>query len=233
MPNHWLVKSEPEVYSIDDLRRDTTTCWEGVRNYTARIYLREMQVGDPVLFYHSNADPPAVVGIAQVARTAYDDPTALDPRSPYYDEGAPHDRWSMVDVEFVAKLPNPVSLDRLKKYAEAELDGMEVVRQASRLSVQKVLPAHFEFVKALAETPDPVIERKKKKDAAKREAVKKAPAKKDAAKKPAAKKVAAPRVAAKKPAAKKAAPAKKAPARKPAPAKKLAKSKKKAKGRAR
>src|SRR6185436_16053703 len=137
--HHWLVKTEPEVYSIDDLRRDGTTCWEGVRNYTARIYLREMQVGDPVLFYHSNADPPAVVGEARVART------------PYYDEGAPRDRWSMVDVEFVAKLPNPVSLDRLKKYAEAELDGMEVIRQGSRLSVQKVLPAHFEFVKALAE----------------------------------------------------------------------------------
>jgi predicted RNA-binding protein with PUA-like domain len=181
--HHWLVKTEPEVYSIDDLRRDGTTCWEGVRNYTARIYLREMQVGDPVLFYHSNADPPAVVGIAQVARTAYDDPTALDPRSPYYDEGAPHDRWSMVDVEFVSKLQHPVSLDRLKKYAEAELDGMEVVRQGSRLSVQKVLPAHFDFVKALAEVPDPVIERKKKQQA------KKAAAKKVAKKAPPAKKV--------------------------------------------
>ena len=209
MTHHWLVKTEPEVYSIDDLRRDGTTYWEGVRNYTARIYLREMQVGDPVLFYHSNADPPAVVGIAQVARTAYDDPTALDPRSPYYDEGAPHDRWSMVDVEFVSKLQNPVSLDRLKKYAEAELDGMEVVRQGSRLSVQKVLPAHFEFVKALSEVPDPFVERKKKQQA------KKAAAKKAA--KPAAppkkatppKKAAPPKKAKAAPKAKKkAAPAK-------------------------
>jgi len=174
--HHWLVKTEPEVYSIDDLRRDGTTCWEGVRNYTARIYLREMQVGDPVLFYHSNADPPAVVGEARVARTAYDDPTALDPRSPYYDQGAPHDRWAMVDVEFVSKLPNPVSLDRLKKYAEAELDGMEVVRQGSRLSVQKVLPAHFEFVKALSESADPFVERKKKQQAKKAEAKKAAKA---------------------------------------------------------
>ena len=209
MTHHWLVKTEPEVYSIDDLRRDGKTYWEGVRNYTARIYLREMQVGDPVLFYHSNADPPAVVGIAQVARTAYDDPTALDPRSPYYDEGAPHDRWSMVDVEFVSKLQNPVSLDRLKKYAEAELDGMEVVRQGSRLSVQKVLPAHFEFVKALAQVPDPVIERKKKQQA------------KQAAAKKAAKQAAPPKKAA---AAKKAAPPKKAKAaatakKKAAPAK--------------
>jgi predicted RNA-binding protein with PUA-like domain len=204
--HHWLVKTEPEVYSIDDLRRDGTTCWEGVRNYTARIYLREMQVGDPVLFYHSNADPPAVVGEARVARTAYDDPTALDPRSPYYDEGAPPDRWAMVDVEFVSKLPNPVSLDRLKKYAEAELDGMEVVRQGSRLSVQKVLPAHFEFVKALSLVPDPFVERRKKQQA------KKAAAKK-AAKAGAPKKA----VPAKKPKAaaakKKAGPAKAAPAK--------------------
>jgi predicted RNA-binding protein with PUA-like domain len=203
------VKTEPEVYSIDDLRRDGKTYWEGVRNYTARIYLREMQVGDPVLFYHSNADPPAVVGIAQVARTAYDDPTALDPRSPYYDEGAPPDRWSMVDVEFVTKLQNPVSLDRLKKYAEAELDGMEVVRPGSRLSVQKVLPAHFEFVKALSLVPDPVIERKKKQQA---------------------------RKAAAKKAARAAAPKKAAPAKKPAPAKAKkkaapAKAKKKGAGR--
>lgn len=205
MTHHWLVKSEPEVYSIDDLRRDGTTYWEGVRNYTARIYLREMQVGDPVLFYHSNADPPAVVGEARVARTAYDDPTALDQRSPYYDEGAPKDRWSMVDVEFVSKLPNPVSLDRLKKYAEGELDGMEVVRQGSRLSVQKVLPAHFEFVKALSLEADPFIERKKKQQA------------KKAAEKKAAK-AAAPKKA---PPAKKAPPPKKAKAA-PAPAKKKA-----------
>jgi predicted RNA-binding protein with PUA-like domain len=218
--HHWLVKSEPEVYSIDDLRRDGTTYWEGVRNYTARIYLREMQVGDPVLFYHSNADPPAVVGEARVARTAYDDPTALDPRSPYYDEGAPHDRWSMVDVEFVAKLPNPVSLDRLKKYAEAELDGMEVVRQGSRLSVQKVLPAHFEFVKQLAQAPDPFVERKKKQQAKKAEAKKAAKA--EAAKTPPAKKAAPPKKAKAAPAAakKKAAPAKAKAA--PAKAKKKA-----------
>jgi predicted RNA-binding protein with PUA-like domain len=228
--NHWLVKTEPEVYSIDDLRRDVRTCWEGVRNYTARIYLREMQVGDPVLFYHSNADPPAVVGIAQVARTAYDDPTALDPRSPYYDEGAPHDRWAMVDVEFVATLPNPVSLDRLKKYALAELDGMEVVRQGSRLSVQKVLPVHFEFVKALAEQPDPAFKKAAaKKAAAKAKAVAKAAATKAAPKAPAAKKPAA---AAKK----KAGPAKKPAAKKPAakkPAAKKPAAKAKKKGRSR
>jgi predicted RNA-binding protein with PUA-like domain len=156
-----------------------------------------MQVGDPVLFYHSNADPPAVVGEARVARTAYDDPTALDPRSPYYDEGAPHDRWAMVDVEFVAKLPNPVSLDRLKKYAEGELDGMEVIRQGSRLSVQKVLPAHFEFVKALAQAPDPFVERRKKQQA------------KKAAAKKAAKEAAAPKKAAPPKKAKAAAAAKK------------------------
>jgi predicted RNA-binding protein with PUA-like domain len=219
--HHWLVKTEPEVYSIDDLRRDGTTCWEGVRNYTARIYLREMQVGDPVLFYHSNADPPAVVGEARVARTAYDDPTALDPRSPYYDEGAPHDRWSMVDVEFVAKLPNPVSLDRLKKYAEGELDGMEVVRQGSRLSVQKVLPAHFEFVKALSQSPDPFVERKKKQQAKKAEAKKAAKAEATKAPPPKKAKVAAPAAAKKKAAPKaKPAPAKSKPAKaKPAPAK--------------
>ena len=232
MAHHWLVKSEPEVYSIDDLRRDGTTYWEGVRNYTARIYLREMQVGDPVLFYHSNADPPAVVGEARVARTAYDDPTALDPRSPYYDEGAPHDRWSMVDIEFVSKLPNPVSLDRLKKYAEGELDGMEVIRQGSRLSVQKVLPAHFEFVKQLAEAPDPFVERRKKQQAKQADAKKAAKA--EAKQPPPPKKTKAAPVAAKKKAAPKAKPAPAAAKKKAAAAKSKAapaKAKKKASAR--
>lgn len=147
---HWLMKSEPDVYGIDDLARDGTTTWEGVRNYQARNFLRDdMRVGDLVLFYHSNASPPGVAGVARVSREAYPDPTAHDPASPYFDATAPRDapRWLMVDVAFVERFPHMVPLDSLK--ADPALDGMLVLRKGQRLSVQPVAPEHFAHVVAL------------------------------------------------------------------------------------
>lgn len=145
---YWLVKSEPDVYSIDDLERDGSTMWEGVRNYKARNNMRDMKVGDEVLYYHSNAKPPSVVGIARVAREAYPDPTQFDRKSHYYDPKSRKDdpRWSLVDVAFVAKLPSPVGLDEVK--AEASLEEMELVRYG-RLSVQSVRAAEFRKVKKM------------------------------------------------------------------------------------
>ncbi len=143
---HWLMKTEPDVYSIDDLERQGVGTWEGVRNYQARNFMRAMREGDLVLVYHSNADPSGVVGVARVAREAYPDPFQFDPKSEYYDPKSPKDepRWSMVDVAFVEKLPNAVSLAAMK--AEKALDGMEVVRKGSRLSVTPVTKEHFERV---------------------------------------------------------------------------------------
>ena len=147
---YWLAKSEPDVYSIQDLERDGQTSWEGVRNYQARIHLRAMSVGDLVLFYHSNAEPSGVAGVARVIKAAYPDRSALDPASPYYDEGATEEdpRWSMVDVAFEEKLPEVLSLAALK--ASPGLEGMEVIRKGSRLSVSEVSPAHFALVLKLA-----------------------------------------------------------------------------------
>ncbi|MFQ5529129.1 MAG: EVE domain-containing protein [Gemmatimonadota bacterium] len=139
------MKSEPTTYSIDDLERDGCTCWEGVRNYQARNLMREMSTGDRVLFYHSNAKPPCVVGEARVTREAYPDYFAQDPDSRYFDEKATPDdpRWFMVDVAFVRKLPSPVALDALK--SATGLENM-VVTKRSRLSVQPVTPAEFDIV---------------------------------------------------------------------------------------
>ncbi|MES2644543.1 MAG: EVE domain-containing protein [Myxococcota bacterium] len=147
---YWLMKSEPDVYSIDDLLRDSRTSWEGVRNYTARNWMRDdMKVGDRVLFYHSNAEPPGVAGIAEVVRAGYPDPHALDPASHYYDPGAKPDvpRWVSVDLGFVERFPAVVPLAALK--AEPALDGMEVTKRGSRLSVHPVDAAHFERVVAM------------------------------------------------------------------------------------
>jgi predicted RNA-binding protein with PUA-like domain len=148
---YWLMKSEPGAYSIDDLARDGETCWDGVRNYQARNFMRDdMRAGDGVLFYHSNADPPGVVGVATVSREGYPDHTARDLKSGHYDEKATDDdpRWFMVDIRFVRKLPRIVPLDDLK--AEKSLEGM-VVTTRSRLSVQPVEKTHFERVLQMAE----------------------------------------------------------------------------------
>lgn len=143
---YWLIKSEPEVFSIEALRRDGHTHWEGVRNYQARNHLRAMKAGDLVLFYHSSADPPGVAGVARVSREAYPDESQFDPKSDYYDAQSKRDdpRWSLVDVEFVEVLPAFVPLDALK--ADDKLDGMLVRQRGMRLSVQPVTPTHFKRV---------------------------------------------------------------------------------------
>jgi predicted RNA-binding protein with PUA-like domain len=150
--SHWLIKSEPDVFSIDALNRAGNTLWVGVRNYQARNHLRAMQVGDLALFYHSNADPPGVAGVARICREAYPDDAQFKPKSPYYDAASKKDdpRWSMVDVEFVEAFPNFVPLETLK--ADAELEGMLVIKKGMRLSVQPVEPPHFQRVLRLGKS---------------------------------------------------------------------------------
>jgi predicted RNA-binding protein with PUA-like domain len=146
---YWLMKSEPETYSIDDLQRDGSTAWEGVRNFKARNNMRAMAVGDEVLFYHSNADPSAVAGIARVSRVAYPDPSQFDERSEYHDPKSSREKpkWDLVDVEFVAKAKRPVSLQEIRE--DSALADMELVRYG-RLSVQSVTKPQFDRVKKKA-----------------------------------------------------------------------------------
>ncbi len=147
---YWLMKSEPETYSIDDLERDGWTYWDGVRNYQARNFMRdEMRVGDEVLYYHSNASPPGVAGIAKVSKAGYPDFTAWDKRDSHFDPKTSKDdpTWMMVDLAFVEKFPGVVSLDTLKN--TPELEGMLVIRRGQRLSVQPVEAAHFRVVRKL------------------------------------------------------------------------------------
>jgi len=146
----WLMKSEPDVYSIDDLARDGTESWEGVRNYQARNFMREMAEGDLVLFYHSNAKPPGVAGVCRVRREAYPDDTQFDKKSQYYDAKSKKEdpRWSMVDVEFVEKFDEEISLQAMKD--DRALEGMRVTQKGSRLSVQPVDKKHFKRVLKMA-----------------------------------------------------------------------------------
>lgn len=147
MPRHWLAKSEPGTYSIEDLERDGTTTWEGVRNYQARNLMRdEVEIGDLVLFYHSSAKPTGVAGVGKVVRDAYPDSTCYDPDSPYYDPKSTKDapRWVMVDVAFVERFEAVVSLATMK--ADPELEGMPVLAKGQRLSVMPVTKAHFDHV---------------------------------------------------------------------------------------
>jgi predicted RNA-binding protein with PUA-like domain len=143
------MKSEEDVYSIDDLERDGTTCWEGVRNYEARNVMRDgMRTGDRVLFYHSNAAPPGVAGLAKITREAYTDHFAFDPSSPYHDPKSDPDnpRWLMVDVGFVERFPEKIALGRLRE--EKALEEMALFTR-KRLSVQPVTAAEFERVVAM------------------------------------------------------------------------------------
>jgi predicted RNA-binding protein with PUA-like domain len=145
--NHWLIKSEPDVFSIQKLAKakQQTTCWEGVRNYQARNFLRAMRKGDLALYYHSNAEPSAVAGVVEVVREAYPDATAQDPRSDYHDPKATPDNpiWSMVDVKLVEIFPR--ELRGVKSLA-----GMELLRRGSRLSVHPVTAAEFRTIRSLA-----------------------------------------------------------------------------------
>jgi predicted RNA-binding protein with PUA-like domain len=150
--NHWLIKSEPDVFSIRDLAKAKrqTTHWEGVRNYQARNFLRAMKKGDVAIFYHSNAEPSAVAGVVEVVREAYPDASAWDPRSEYHDPKASPENpvWSMVDVKLVEIFSREVPLDELR--GVNSLAGMELLRRGSRLSVHPVTPAEFRTIQSLA-----------------------------------------------------------------------------------
>ena len=147
---HWLIKSEPSVYSIEDLERDGKTEWSGVRNYKARSYMRdEMQLGDRLLFYHSNTDPLGVYGIAEVASAAHPDSTQFREGDHYYDPDSNPDnpRWWCVDVRHVETFRNPVTRDTLK--STPGLEDMAVLKRGMRLSVIRVSPQEFEIVRRL------------------------------------------------------------------------------------
>lgn len=148
----WLIKSEPGTYSIDDLRAEPgkTTYWEGVRNFQARNFLRQMRRGDQALFYHSSCAEPGVVGIVDVVTESYPDPTAFDAQSKYFDAKSTPDnpRWLMVDVRFVRKLDRTISLAKLRN--QSDLDGLRLLRRGNRLSVMPVDPAHWETILSLA-----------------------------------------------------------------------------------
>lgn len=146
----WLMKSEPEVFSIDDLKRAKRTWWEGVRNYQARNFMTaDMSVGDPVLFYHSNASPSGIAGLARVSAAAKADPTALDSSSEYFDKKATKENpiWKCVQVEFLEKFPEVLSLEQLRR--EPALTEMLVLKKGQRLSVQPVDKRHYDTVCAM------------------------------------------------------------------------------------
>ena len=152
---HWLFKSEPEAFSIDDLAKakDQTTFWDGIRNYQARNLLRdEIQSGDLVLFYHSNANPAAVVGTATVVKQAQPDPTQFNPASTKHDPKATKDdpRWYGVDIQFVSKFKHPVTLDTIKN--SPQLGDMVLVKR-SRLSIQPVHVKEFERIVKMGAKP--------------------------------------------------------------------------------
>lgn len=139
MANYWLMKSEPEVYSIFDLERDRQTIWDGVRNYQARNFLRQMNPGDLAFFYHSNANPPGISGLMRVIKNNVVDPTQFDSQSKYYDpKSTPESpRWQTVVVEFKKTFPEIITLEKLKQNFSS--DELLVVKQGNRLSVMPVL----------------------------------------------------------------------------------------------
>lgn len=150
--NYWLMKTEPEVYSIDDLKKakNKTGHWDGVRNYQARNMMRDdMQKGDQVFFYHSNCKEPGIVGIARVVKQAYPDYTAFDPAQKYFDPKSDpqNPRWFMVDVQYVRKLKRCISLQELKAYKE--LEGMTLLRKGNRLSIMPVTEHEWQFILSL------------------------------------------------------------------------------------
>jgi predicted RNA-binding protein with PUA-like domain len=154
MPRYWLLKSEPEAYSFEQLRADGTTPWTGVRNFQARNNMMEMRLGDLAFFYHSSIAEPAAVGICKVVREAYPDFTQFDRTSEYVDGRAKHDKplWFMVDVAYVEPLAHFVTLARMR--AEPRLVGMPLLRRGQRLSVQPVTPHEWKIVLDLSLRPE-------------------------------------------------------------------------------
>ncbi len=146
---YWLMKTEPESYGIEHLRKDTVTPWSGVRNFQARNSMRQMTPGDKVLFYHSSCKVPGVYGIAEVASAPYPDPTQFDSKSPYYDPKATKEKpvWDLVDVAFVRELARPVTLAEIRE--TQSLRSMIILQPGSRLSVTPVSPEHFKTIVSL------------------------------------------------------------------------------------
>ena len=147
---YWLMKSEPDAYSIDDLKRDGTEPWDGIRNYQARNMMRDdMKIGDDVLFYHSSCKVPGVAGIAKVASASYPDPTQFDPRAKYFDEKSTDEnpRWVLVDIAFVRKLKRPITLKELKEHPA--LDDFRLNQRGNRLSIFPVEKRHWDIVLSL------------------------------------------------------------------------------------
>jgi predicted RNA-binding protein with PUA-like domain len=145
---YWLMKSEPDVFSIDQLERVGRSGWDGVRNYQARNFMRDdMRIGDLVFFYHSNATPPGIAGIAEVSRESYPDPTQFDAKSEYHDPKASKDKpiWFMIEVRFIEKFKNLISLDTLRGKGK-ELDGFRLLAKGSRLSVLPVDAKHWNII---------------------------------------------------------------------------------------
>lgn len=152
---YWLMKTEPETFSIDDLERVKVEPWTGVRSNFARFHMRNMTVGDDVLFYHSSCEPPGVAGLAKVVRTKVIDETQFDPASKYYDPKATREKpiWDCVDVEFVTRMPRFVALGEIR--AEPALAEMPLLKRGMRLSVQPVTEAEYKRIVAMSKKPAP------------------------------------------------------------------------------
>jgi predicted RNA-binding protein with PUA-like domain len=149
--NFWLMKSEPDTYPIDQLQKDKTTWWEGVRNYQARNYMmKEMKVGDEVLFYHSSCEVPGVAGLAVISKKAEPDKLQFDKKSDYYDPKASKEKpiWYCVQVKFVKYVQNYVSLEQIRK--DKKLTDMMVIQKGSRLSIQPVTQKDFDHILKLS-----------------------------------------------------------------------------------
>jgi predicted RNA-binding protein with PUA-like domain len=149
--HYWLMKTEPDGFSIDDLRKVGTEPWTGVRNYQARNFMRSMQVGDGVLFYHSSTEIPGIYGLAEVASAPYPDPTQFDRKSPYFDPKATHEqpRWDLVDVHDVRTLKRPIALSTIGDHAEALGEDFALIRRGARLSVLPVTAAQWKLLLSL------------------------------------------------------------------------------------
>ena len=142
---HWLMKTEPDTFSIDDLERVGVEPWNGVRNYQARNHMRAMQPGDGVFLYHSSCAVPGIAGLAKVASAAYPDPTQFDKKSDYYDPKSTREdpRWSLVDVKFDRKFAGVITLEEIKQHADALGDEFALIKRGSRLSVLPVTAAQW------------------------------------------------------------------------------------------
>ncbi len=143
---YWLMKTEPSAFSIDDLARKGTECWDGVRNFQARNHMKAMALGDRAFFYHSSEDPKGVAGVCDIVRDAYPDHTQFDPSSKYFDPKASEQRpiWYMVDVRFLEKFPRVLTLRELKE--TPGLEDLMVIKRGARLSVQPVGDKEWEIV---------------------------------------------------------------------------------------